>query len=256
MDPKHLTLLRVHDACRGLSDAEVEAIGAEMEVVEMVAGELVHSVGQDFDTVYIVVAGRLKMTLKTPEGGQRTIRYISAGDQFGALMLVCDEELPVDVSVDQKAVLLRLRKEIVLQLVEQFPVFRRNLLRKIGHGVHESMDRRHKRTTAKIVAFIHADQQSKKLVAEIASNSSRSSANRLGFSVTPASVHRTILSIRSNRFRDQGGGYLDHSEVRSTIKQWPHVNRVFLVVRPIPSSGQTESNFRNVRFGVLPFRDR
>ena len=101
------------------------------------AGERVHSAGEALGAMYIDVAGRLKMTLKTPGGGPRTLRCISAGDQFGALTLVCEDDFPVDVVVDEKAVLLRLPKDIALQLVDQFPVFRRNLLQKIGHGAQD-----------------------------------------------------------------------------------------------------------------------
>ena len=69
MDPKYLALLRIHDACRGLSGDELEAIADEVEVVHLGAGELLNSVGQQLDAVYIVVGGRLKMTAKAPDGG-------------------------------------------------------------------------------------------------------------------------------------------------------------------------------------------
>ena len=127
MDPKYLNLLLIHDACQGLSAEEIEALAAQADVVHAETGELVHSAGAELDAMFIVVHGRLKMMLKTSDGRQRTVRYISAGDQLGVLMLVSDDAFPVDVIVEETATLIRLQKDIVLQLVEQFPVFRRDL---------------------------------------------------------------------------------------------------------------------------------
>ena len=169
MDPKHLNLLRIHDACHGLSSEEIEAIAEPAEVVHAAVGELVHSADQKFTSLVIVVHGRLKVVLKTSDGRQRTLRYISSGDQFGAFMLVSDDEFPVDVIVEETAILLRWEKETALQLVEQFPVFRRNLLRKIGCGVRDLVLPRRSRAIPKLVAFINTDDQARKLVAEVAS---------------------------------------------------------------------------------------
>ena len=74
MDPKHLNLLRVHNACQGLSDEEVEALAKHVEVVHAAAGEMVHSASRELDAVFIVVAGRLQMMLKMPDGRRRTLR--------------------------------------------------------------------------------------------------------------------------------------------------------------------------------------
>ena len=104
MDPHHLTLLRIHDACQGLSAEEIEALAEQADVVHVAANELVHSAGDELDAMFIVVEGRLKMMLEMPDGRQRTVRYISAGDQFGALMLVSDDELPVDVIVEETSI--------------------------------------------------------------------------------------------------------------------------------------------------------
>jgi NTE family protein len=229
MDPKHLALLRVHDACRGLSVDDIEAIAAEVDVVHAGAGELIHSADQDMDAVYIVVSGRLKMMVQKPDGGQRTIRYISAGDQIGALMLVSDEKIPVDVVVDETAVLLRLRQEIAERLVDQFPVFRRNLLRKIGFGVHDSLRLRRQQKISKIISFIHADDQTRKLVAEIASRLARV-GEKIGIlcDSNDRSVYEPDVPFKA--LRNRAGDYLRYAEVHSTVEQWPDLNRIFVVV--------------------------
>ena len=87
--------------------------------------------------MWIVVQGVLKVILERPGGTQETLRYVSAGDQFGALMLAGKEEIPLDVLVEERAVLLKLHRETVIALAERFPTFRRNLVRKVGCGVRD-----------------------------------------------------------------------------------------------------------------------
>jgi len=229
MDPKHLNLLRIHDACQGLSDEEVEALAEQFDVVHAAAGEVVHSAGEELDALFIVVQGRLKMILKMPDGRQRTIRYISSGDQFGALMLVSDDDFPVDVIVEETAVLLRIQKETALQLVEQFPVFRRNLLRKIGFGVRDLMLPRHRRSMPKIVAFIHADDQTRRLVAEIASRLA-GIGEQIGIlcdSPNPP-PYEPAIPFKSLRKRD--GDFLNEGERHATMQEWTGLSRIVFVL--------------------------
>ena len=166
MDQKYHNLLRIHDACRGLTPEEIECLAEEAEVIHAEAGDLVQSADRPVDSVLIVVQGVLKVILERPGGGQKTLRYISAGDQFGALILAGEEELPLDVLVEERAILLKLQREAVVALAESFPTFRRNMLRKIGCGVRDLVLPRQGRRMPKIVAFISANQETTDLVAE------------------------------------------------------------------------------------------
>ena len=227
MDPKHLALLRVHDSCRGLVAYEIEAIGEELEVLHCEVGEVVHSAADPIDAVHIVVEGRLVMTMTMPNGQKRTIRYLSAGDVFGALMLLADEEIPVDVVVDEKAVIFRLQKKMAEQLAQKFPMFRRNLLRKIGVGVRDSLQWRRKRTVSKLVSILRADDRSKTVIAEIASRLARIGEKVGILSDSPDPVHEPGISVKS--LRASTGTYLDSHEVHSIIEEWTDVDRIFHV---------------------------
>ena len=173
MEQIYHNLLRIHDACRGLSDEEVERLGGEAEVLRAEVGDRVHSADHSVDSILIVVQGVLKVVLEKPGGRKQTLRFISAGDQFGAMMLLDDDEPPLDVFVEERAVLLRLKRESVLELAEEFPVFRRNLLRKVGCGVRELVLPRQGRRMPKIVAFVCSDDPTRELVGEFACRLSR-----------------------------------------------------------------------------------
>ncbi len=235
MDPHHLTLLRIHDACQGLSAEEIEALAEQADVVHVAASELVHSAGDELDAMFIVVEGRLKMMLEMPDGRQRTVRYISAGDQFGALMLVSDDELPVDVIVEETAVLLRFKKETALQIVEQFPVFRRNLLRKIGFATRDVLLPRHTRVLPKLITFVNADHKTRKLVAEFALRLSRI-GEQVGVLCDSPNASPFDSAIPFRPLRKQDGEMLDHAELHATIQQWTELSRIFIVLDGTPSA--------------------
>ena len=155
MDSKFLSLIRIHDACHGLSDDEVQSVAAQGQIVHAKAGEIIHAAGQNLESMYLVLRGRLKMMLKTPGGRRQTIRYVAVGDQFGALILFSEENSPVDVEVDETAILMKFDREVVTQLAEKHPLMRRNLMRKLGGAVRDSLMKQRKRSPSKIVAFIH-----------------------------------------------------------------------------------------------------
>ncbi len=208
---------------------EVDAIAAEADVVHAGAGELLHSANASMESIYIVVSGRLKMLANMPSGGQRTIRYITAGDQFGTLTLLTDEDLPVDIVVDEKAVLFRLNKESAEQLIDRFPVFRRNMLRKIGFAVQDSMHWRRKRVISKIVTFVHTDQQSRTLISEIASQL-EAVGEKVGIIGDGSVQLRENSNIQFRSLLNQAGQYLDREDVRSVLDELPNLDRIFFVV--------------------------
>ena len=228
MEPKHLTQLRLYDACHGLSVTDIETICDRAEVVQMDEGEVVHAIGEKLDAIYVVIEGRLKMMARLPDGTQRVLRYVAAGDQFGALMLVTDKELPVDVLVDEPVTLLRIQKEFAEQLSEQFPRFRRNLLRKVGFGVWDSlMGARRKRSVSKIVLFVHVDDRARQMVSDIATRLTLS-GEKIGIISDNEVASPPGTPFKS--LRDPSGGFLDAADVRETVEQWPELNRVFFVI--------------------------
>ena len=238
MDPQHLNLLRIHDACLGLSTEEIEALAAEADILRAAPGELIHAAGDELDAMFIVVQGRLKMNLQMPDGGEQTVRFITAGDQFGALMLVSDDSLPVDVIVEEAAVLLRLEKETAFRLVEQFPGFRRNLLRKIGFGVRGIMLPRQRRAMPKIVTFINADPETRKIVAEVASRLTQIGEQIGILGDAPKNDLPYESAIQWRPLRKPDGRMLERSEVGSVLGRWTEFSRIFIVLDESHSADQ------------------
>ncbi|MGI9517318.1 MAG: patatin-like phospholipase family protein [Pirellulaceae bacterium] len=229
MDPKHLALLRIHDACRGLSHDDVKVIAQKVQVVRAAAGDQLHTARDPLNAVYIVVEGRLKMTLEMPDGSRRTIRYIAAGDQFGALMLVSGDDIPVNVQADEASVLLRLDGQDAEKLAEQFPVFRRNLLGKVGAGFRDTLYWRRKKTTSKIIAFVVADDQHRQLVAELATQL-KQVGETIGVLCDSGNPGHYDSDVSFHSLCKDDGQYLDARKIDAVVNEWPQVSRIMIVV--------------------------
>lgn len=226
--PRLFSLIRIHDACKGLTDDDVRKIASHGEIVEMNSGEIIHQMGQDLHSVYLVLLGQLKISAKSPSGVRRTIRYVAPGDQFGALVLLSELESPVDVEADEKSLLFRLDRQGLEELVKEFPRLRRNLLRKLGIAVSESMMKHQKRSHPKVLAFLHADQQTRPIVFEIVKRL-QNAGETVGVigdtgpgSLDPSTPYLSML--------DNDGAYLGEEFVRELIKKLSDCKRLVIVL--------------------------
>lgn len=228
MDPKYLTLLRIHDACRGLSDDEIDTLASKAHVELVEAGELIHSAGQEVRGLFLVGAGQLKLILQSPDGEQQTIRYVGAGDQFGALLLIANEGFPLNVVVEEKSVLFRFDPEDAGQFADAFPVFRRNLLRKLGLGLKDTLLKQRKRTPSKVVAFINTGPSGQRIVSRIATRlaSIGEKVAILGDSENPL----IDPQIPYQSIRGLSGEFLSVPEIRTMVREMSKMDRIFIEV--------------------------
>jgi NTE family protein len=229
MDPSLISRLRIHDACIGLSDDDIAKIAERVEIVNGKTGDVIFAGGQKLESFYLVASGRLRLSIVSPGGQQQTVRYVSAGDQFGALLLVTeDDDIPIRVEVDERAVLIRISKADFVAMADEFPRLRLNLLKKIGCGIRDSIITKRKRSFAKIVAFIHADDRTREVVAKIARRLA-GMGEQIGILCDGTSLPYDP-KIPYQSLRKDNGDYVDENDVRATIRNWPSLRRIFLVV--------------------------
>jgi NTE family protein len=228
MDQRVQSWLRIHDACRGLSEEEIQLIIESAAVVTPAAGDMIHQAGQPLDALYLVLRGCLKMSMKLRSGVESTIRYVSHGDQFGALGLSSDEAFPVNVNVEDPATLLRFDRETAIGLAAQIPLFRRNLFRMVGAGVKQSVLGGQKIALAKIVTFVCFDEQSRTIVNQVAERLA-SIGEKMGYlSDLPSGPDNQSVHYKS--LLDSDGEFISESEARRTVEQWKDFQRVFVVI--------------------------
>lgn len=114
-------LLRSVDLFAQLSDAELEALGAELEWVNIPADETLFEKGGPGDSLYIAVSGRLEAVDPDAPPDQRIWGRILPGQLVGEMAILTGAPRRATIRAIRDSALLRLTKARFLQLVERTP---------------------------------------------------------------------------------------------------------------------------------------
>ncbi|MEO1980797.1 MAG: Crp/Fnr family transcriptional regulator [Fuerstiella sp.] len=165
-DDKYL-LLKMHPCSQGLNDEAVREISEHCELLKIDSGEYVHRAHQPFDSVFLLVHGRIKQSLIDGQGNVMLQRYQTAGGQIGALAAALGEPSPVNMIAEEPTTLLKLNYQTIIELTRQYEVFRANFSRLIADSVRTMLlkDRRQKKPV--LVAIFHQSPATRPLTRQL-----------------------------------------------------------------------------------------
>jgi predicted acylesterase/phospholipase RssA len=109
-----------------MSNEQIEQIFSIAQTLHFEAGEFVFRQGEEENSLYIVLSGRLRVLLKNEKGTQ-VLGDISSGEPVGELALFTKEPRSASVVALRKSVVLQLNEEDYVLLVQQFPAFANSL---------------------------------------------------------------------------------------------------------------------------------
>ena len=109
------------------SDEDIRRVAELLKQRSYRRRSTVYRQGQLDTTLYIVVAGRLRVWVRDERGEERTLNYLQPGDSFGEHSLLTGEPRDVTVGVEEDAVLLYLEKRDFDSLLDQYPHLREAL---------------------------------------------------------------------------------------------------------------------------------
>ena len=72
-------LLKMHGCSDGLSDEVVREIADECELIKFDSGEYLHHASQDFHSIFMVIHGRIKLSLIDTQGNVMLQRFLPRG---------------------------------------------------------------------------------------------------------------------------------------------------------------------------------
>ena len=228
MEDPVLTFLRLHDASKGLSNEELAKVAAQAEIVRLDEGQLIHRMGEVVDALYLVVQGRLKLTMPTPSGEQKLLRFLGPGDQFGLMALIYGEEMPIQVAVDERVVLLKFQRRAARELSEEFPLLRRNLLWSLGIRLKESLLEDRRKALPKLIACVHGTAETR-LIVPLVAQRLRSIGENVGI-LSDAIDRVSVDSLPAKPLVDAAGNYCSAHQLRELEIAWPDRQRVFIDV--------------------------
>ncbi|MFL5335143.1 MAG: Crp/Fnr family transcriptional regulator, partial [Geminicoccaceae bacterium] len=125
MSDEVLTLLKVHEYFRGVSDEALQEVVRHSRVTHHPAGSVVHEANVVLTTVCFVLRGRLKAVRIDARGTESFFRMIGRGEQFGMMVGALDEPVPIRVVALETTTLLTLDYEQAMELTLTLPDLRR-----------------------------------------------------------------------------------------------------------------------------------
>ena len=105
----------------GLDAATRRALAGEISLVELAPGQTLFRQGEDADSVFLVLAGRLSVLLDEKSEGEQLLSRLFAGDVVGEVALVAGGKRSATVRVDESATLAQLPVAALNQLLADSP---------------------------------------------------------------------------------------------------------------------------------------
>jgi glutaminase len=130
------TELADHELLRGVDPADLAILLGELRRVCYVPGTRIVQRGEIADRLFLIVSGRLSVTIDVPGGGVRRLSTLSDGMVFGELALIGREARTADVHADTMVECHVLDADVFDRLTTDSPalacVLLANLLRVVG----------------------------------------------------------------------------------------------------------------------------
>lgn len=121
----------------GLDELELAAVAGDASVIRAASGRAFFRAGEAATRVYILVAGRVKVTEVSPEGHEVILRVNGPGDLFGGVAAFVDgSEYPVTARALEASEALAWSGQVMLALMRRFPAIAINAARLVALRLH------------------------------------------------------------------------------------------------------------------------
>jgi predicted acylesterase/phospholipase RssA/CRP-like cAMP-binding protein len=221
---ERVQLLRLHPCVRGLSDEAAQEIAESAEVVYCRPGDCVQQPGEPATAVYLIVHGRMRISLVDIQGKVVLQRYHGAGDQIGGLAAALAESVPMECIAEDPSTLLKFEYSQIRELTKKYDGFGASFFRAMAETVKRSLFNDRLPVQPRLVGFFHQSDETRVISQEILRR-----LVKLGESpavLTDRAEPETLVGIRTCRFLG-GDRELDPSEVTNQVARWLDVGRVF-----------------------------
>jgi NTE family protein len=154
--------------CRGLSAADVETIAQAVRSATYRGGQVICRQEEHGDRMYIIVRGRVKLSLETSGSDYRLLDYLGKGDHFGELAVLTDGRHPVTASAVTDIDVLELDEAHFERLMTAVPGLAANLSRALGFKLRWESRGKSRRHTPKVVGLVNSTLRTQGLVRPLA----------------------------------------------------------------------------------------
>jgi NTE family protein len=161
-DEKFVRFLR-HPCAKGLEAEAAREIADAATLIEIDTNEILHRAQDPVKHLFLVSQGRLKTSMLAVNGEELIQRFLTRGQQFGALAGAQVEPFPITVTATEPSKLLRIDYQQAIALGAKHPTFQINLIRLIGSEVAKTLFLNRVHSKPSVVAMLHQSPTSREL---------------------------------------------------------------------------------------------
>jgi len=100
-------------------------------------GERLFEKGDEGDAAYIVVNGEVEVLVPS-DGTEQTVATLGKGELFGEMAVLCDQSRTTAIAAKTDLEVLRLDRDVVLNLMREFPAITLELVRILGRRLERT----------------------------------------------------------------------------------------------------------------------
>jgi CRP-like cAMP-binding protein len=119
-----------------LEPSLLERIAAGSRLLSRGRGETLFHKGDPAEGFFYVIQGRVKLTLVSPEGGEKVIEILREGTTFGEAVIFLGQAYPANAETMVESRLLFIPAAAVIEAVEAAPGFALKLLAGLSRRLH------------------------------------------------------------------------------------------------------------------------
>lgn len=121
-----------------LDDATRKTVAQEVREVHYDAGQTIFSRGDDGTDLLLVVSGRVRLSVLTPEGRELSFAHAGQGQIFGEIAVLDGGERTADATAVTKTIALTLSKVAFMKLFDENSVVRKQTIKFLCNRVREA----------------------------------------------------------------------------------------------------------------------
>lgn len=223
MDNETLTLLRVHDYFRGVSEEALQEVASHGQITDHPAGALVYDVSDVLSTVEFVLRGRLKAVRIDARGTESFFRMIERGEQYGLMVGALAEPIPVRVVALEPTTVLSLDYELAMDMTLRRPDLRRLWLKSFAGTLRKHFFGAASRQAPMMLALIHESPATRRAAERLIHRLGELGEKLAVFSDSNEWQGQPGVRFRSLRV---DGRLLEPQEILQQITEWQDAGRI------------------------------
>jgi CRP-like cAMP-binding protein len=123
----------------GLSPDEISRLAAGTSEAHVARGQRIFQQGDPCVGFHVVVYGQIKLALASPQGSEKVVEIIQAGQSFGEALMFMEKPYIVFAEALSDTLLLHVARETVFAEIERDPRLARKMLAGLSMRLHQLM---------------------------------------------------------------------------------------------------------------------